>query len=264
MLSPEDNGSPPQEENGIQKVSIFKANIRDETAFFIIQVKGGFNSWVIEKRYSQFEDLHSSLFVAEALVLPVGVALPPKKIKLFVSHITPKFVEERRCLLDAYLNRVISSKSLVKSRALSQWLESDRVEGEEPEEEKVGEELPDDIEITDISIPSTRSMSDHVLYQIDVVNARKRKSFSKWTVLKRFVQIYEMDAQVRAEFVDQPSFLASLPAPPERKFKLMADHMDDAFVEQRRVILENYFQKMIKVLKVVRNKTFLSFVGVQI
>jgi hypothetical protein len=24
-------------------------------------------------------------------------------------------------------------------------------------------------------------MSDHVLYQIDVVNCRKRKTFSKWT-----------------------------------------------------------------------------------
>jgi hypothetical protein len=62
--------------------------------------------------------------------------------------------------------------------------------------------VDDDAEITGISIPATRSgavlaivllalmlaflpairtMSDHVLYQVDVVNSRKRKTFSKWT-----------------------------------------------------------------------------------
>jgi hypothetical protein len=73
------------------------------------------------------------------------------------------------------------------------------------------------------------------LYQIDVVNVRKRKSFSKWTVLKRFGQLYDMDVAVRAEFAEQPTFLASLPPPPERKLKVLSDHMDDGFVEQRRM-----------------------------
>jgi hypothetical protein len=48
-------------------------------------------------------------------------------------------------------------------------------------------ELPEDIEVTDITIPTTRTMSDHVLYQLDVVNSRKRRTFQKWTVLKRYV-----------------------------------------------------------------------------
>lgn len=54
--------------------------------------------------------------------------------------------------------------------------------------------LPEDVEVTDLSVPATRTMTNHVLYQIDVLNMKKRSTFSKWTVLKRFNQFYEMDA----------------------------------------------------------------------
>jgi len=106
-------------------------------------------------------------------------------------------------------------------------------------------------------------MSDHVLYQIDCVNVRKRKSFSKWTVLKRYSQFYDMDTAVRAAYINKPDLLATLPAPPARHAKLLTDHMDNTFVEQRRVLLENYLQKMIKVEAVVRNKDFLLFIGIK-
>ena len=50
--------------------------------------------------------------------------------------------------------------------------------------------------MTGISIPAVRKMSDHVLYQIDVSNERKRRSFRKWTVLKRFGQFFTLDQVV--------------------------------------------------------------------
>jgi PX domain len=131
-------------------------------------------------------------------------------------------------------------------------------------EEKKAAELPEDVEVTDVCIPATRSMSDHVLYQIDVSNARKRKTFSKWTVLKRFGQFYEMDTEVRASFAEEKEFLDTLPCAPERKPKLLADHMDSTFIEERRALLEHYLQAMIKVERIVRHPTFLQFLGVNV
>ncbi len=49
-------------------------------------------------------------------------------------------------------------------------------------------------QVTHISIPSTRLMSDHVLYQVHMSNMRKRQSFSRWTVLKRYGQFYNLDS----------------------------------------------------------------------
>jgi hypothetical protein len=107
-------------------------------------------------------------------------------------------------------------------------------------------------------------MSDHVLYQIDVVNNKKRKTFSKWTVLKRFGQFYEMDSAVRGDFADKPDILSTFPAPPQRKAKLFNDHLDESFVEQRRILLENYLVRMLEHQHVVRNKHFLVFLGVTV
>jgi len=73
-----------------------------------------------------------------------------------------------------------------------------------------------------------------------------------------------MDTQVRADFAEQPSVLTSMPAPPERKAKLLSDHMDETFVEQRRVLLENYLQRMVDNPHVVKNKHFLTFLGVTV
>jgi len=89
----------------------------------------------------------------------------------------------------------------------------------------------------------------------------KKKEYAKWTVLKRFGQFYEMDALVRSDF-EKNQILNSLPATPERKIKLFNDHTDANFVEQRRVLLENYLQKMVEIEEVVRDKHFLAFLGI--
>lgn len=124
--------------------------------------------------------------------------------------------------------------------------------------------MPDDVEVTDVKIPSTRTMSDHILFQIDVVNSRKRQSFSKWTVLKRFGQFYEMDQLVRSQLMQEhPEAVERMPFAPNRKSKLLSDHLDPAFVEQRRVLLESYLKKMLTILPVVRNEAFLAFLGVE-
>merc|ERR1719216_521651 len=124
-------------------------------------------------------------------------------------------------------------------------------------------EFPEDQEVTNIVIQSTRKMTDHVLYQICVSNSHKRASFRAWTVLKRFTQFYEMDVKLRASLQsDTPELLPNLPPAPHRKLKFVHDHMDDDFIEERRVLLENYLSKLLRYPQVVDNADFLDFLGV--
>jgi len=271
MLKEERSGLPSGDKEVIKAVSI-PSTKKDQTAvYYLIGVTGSFHKWTVAKRYSQFEALHTDIVTEmSGKALPAGCELPPKKIKLFTSHTDSAFVEERRCLLEAYLKKLLSVEKLAKGDVLVKFLSSDK-EGKETVATDTKTETKqtsnsstsdEDAEITGVSIPSTRTMSDHVLYQIDVVNNKKRKTFSKWTVLKRFGQFYDMDAAVRGDFTDKQDILNSLPAPPQRKAKLFNDHMDENFVEQRRVLLENYLTRMLENSNVVRNKHFLVFLGV--
>jgi len=97
----------------------------------------------------------------------------------------------------------VAIEDIAKNEILTSFLTSDKTDSSDiknKNEKKKLEDIPDDIEVTGVSIPATRQMSDHVLYQIDVVNSRKEKEYAKWTVLKRFGQFYEMDALVRSDF----------------------------------------------------------------
>ncbi len=138
------------------------------------------------------------------------------------------------------------------------------IEVKTPSDKLKETQLPEDVEVTSVAIPQTRMMSDHVLYQVDVVNERKRRSFQKWTVLKRFAQFVEMDEALRAAFAHRPDVMSSLPSLPEKVYKVIQDHMDDHFVEKRRVLLENYLQKLLLVTPVLYNTDFLAFLGVSL
>jgi len=262
MLKEEKVGAPPQEKNEIKSVSIPSAKADESgVAFYYINIEGSFSSWSVAKRYSQFEEFHSNLLLSElAKKIPSGCDLPPKKMKLFTTHSSSTFIESRRALLEAFLKRLLKVEEIANSSILLKFLESDKQK--EKIEAKKKLDLPDDVEVTSINIPATRTMSDHVLYQIDVTNARKDAPFDKWTVLKRFGQFYDMDCAVRASFLENPTVLEKLPESPERKAKLFNDHMDETFVEQRRVLLANYLNNMLSVIEVVRNKDFLTFLGV--
>jgi len=270
LLKEEKTGLPPGEQLVIKAVAIPSKKIVETTVFYLISVTSGFTKWTVAKRYSQFEELHTHLVSdMNGKALPAGCELPPKKIKWFTSHTDAEFIEERRCLLEAYLKKVLSVEKLGKSESLVKFLTSDKEGKEEAVDQKAGADkrtngvtADEDVEVTGVSIPSHRTMSDHVLYQIDVVNNKKRKTFSKWTVLKRFGQFYEMDAAVRGDFVGKPDILATLPAAPQRRTKLLNDHLDAGFVEQRRVLLENYLQRMLENAHAVRDKHFLGFLGV--
>jgi len=251
----------------IKAITIPNAKILEGVVFYVINVKGSFNAWSVAKRFSQFEDLQTIL--QDMKGFPASLELPPKRVKLFTSHVSAQFIEERRCLLENYMKKLLVVGDIAKAEAFLNFLQTDKHIANEEKLDTASTTTKaavpaDDVEITGVSIPATRTMSDHILYQIDVVNANKRKTFSKWTVLKRFGQFYEMDTQVRTAFVENTGVLASMPPQPQRRAKLFNDHMDSAFVEQRRALLENYLQKMLAVAEVVRNKDFLLFLGVNV
>lgn len=237
---------------------------------------------------------------------PPGAELPPKKPKLLVSHTHAAFIEERRCLLEAYLMKMLTVPEVMRAHTFNDFLTDNKlpyvVEVETSTQQQQQQQnndnshhqsnghetqhshdmnheqsesaaasaltLSEDAELTEICIPSTRIMSDHVLYQIDCTNCKKRRSFARWTVLKRFGQFFEMDQLVRASVPPQGSsaaterLLASLPTVPGKQSKLLFDHMEESFIEHRRLLLENYLHKMLRHPLAATNKHFLAFCGV--
>merc|ERR1712154_253170 len=278
----------------IEYVSVKNAFVESDIVFYDIHVKTSQHYWHVTKRYSQFEDLHNKLLTTTKQKLPL---LPAKHYKWFTDHTKPSFIEKRRALLDNYVKKLRKCKGVNESQCVVNFFHNDKSDekvieqrkkeqqrlsdleranegnmDDEDEEDEYKKELkkehrrsddydfPQDQEVTNIVIQSTRKMTDHVLYQICVSNSHKRSSFRAWTVLKRFTQFYEMDTKLRAAL--EIDLLPKLPPPPSRKFKFVHDHMDDDFIEERMVLLENYLSKLLRFPEVVRNEDFLEFLGV--
>lgn len=59
-----------------------------------------------------------------------------------------------------------------------------------------------------------------------------------------------------------PDLVASLPPAPSRKSRILHDHTDPAFVERRKILLETYLNKMLRIGPVAKNDHFLKFCAV--
>lgn len=101
-------------------------------------------------------------------------------------------------------------------------------------------------EITSVAVPCAQVLkSEHVVYQVSVTNEKRRKSFQRWTVLKRFSDVCAFDAALRTALAAQPSALQLLPALPPKYSKFVFNHLDEQFIEHRRILLEAYLQKLV-------------------
>ncbi|ETO04747.1 hypothetical protein RFI_32649 [Reticulomyxa filosa] len=126
--------------------------------------------------------------------------------------------------------------------------------------------------VTNVKISSVRKLSDHVLYKIQVSNENNRSSYGSWTVLKRFIQFCDMHNELRRKLLGDCQTLQEreamihqlnqLPSLPPKRIKVIYNHSDDSFIEERRVLLENYLKKMLRFPGVANNKIFLEFLGV--
>lgn len=121
-----------------------------------------------------------------------------------------------------------------------------------------------DDEITSVSIPSSQILkSDHTIYQIHCCNCNKRESFSEWTVLKRFAEFHEFDASIRTAVGQQHGHeLTKLPKLPPRYLPVITDHLDETFIERRRLLLQLYLRRLIRYPVFRRHNLVLDFLGV--
>ena len=249
--------------NDIIGLHIPQSRVVDNVVFYFLTIVTPSRAWSCSKRYSQFEALHESItaMLGTAVSLPAGCQLPPKRPKVIVSHTDPQFVEERRVLLEFYSRKMNTVREVASNDAFRAFFTSDTLDRivSVPDDSFP---FPDDAEITAVSISSTRRMSDHVLYHVDLSNHFRRRSFQQWSVLKRFTQFHALDSQLRQEMAEQPYLLSTLPQCPSRHVKWAIDHSDAHFIEHRRVLLEDYMSKMIKVPLVARQPTFLTFCGI--
>jgi hypothetical protein len=123
MLKEEKVGVPPQEKMEIKGISV-PTGKADESGvvFYYVNIEGSFNSWSVAKRYSQFEELHSALLLSDlSKKIPAGCDLPIKRWKMFTSHVTPAFIEQRRVLLEAYLKRLLKVEDIANSSILTKF-----------------------------------------------------------------------------------------------------------------------------------------------
>ena len=126
-----------------------------------------------QKRYSQFESLHDQILASHATPshpnpdLPAGCILPPKRPKMIVSHTEPSFIEERRILLQLWCRRMNSVRDIADSDMFKRFFQSDVLEQLVPVADDTYN-FPADAEITQVDIPTARTMSDHVLYKVRI------------------------------------------------------------------------------------------------
>lgn len=76
---------------------------------------------------------------------------------------------------------------------------------------------------------------------------------------KRFSDFVNFDYQLRTSFASH-HLLDNLPALPSRQVKLIMDHLNPDFVEERRLRLDEYVQALMKIPKVTQLPDFYQFV----
>jgi hypothetical protein len=219
------------------------------------------------KRYSQFRALNKKLkntYIRYRLPL-----LPPKEVIIWTDHTDSKFVEERRALLEHYLRETLNIREIREGPEMNEFIRSNEIEHSvarsiEEQFEGLSQEIMhvDEMEVVSIWIPNVKKMRDHCLYQIhcNKGDATELDDWREWVVLKRYRDFYDMDTKLHTEL---PLEIAKdLPLLPERQSKLVVDHLDPDFIDQRRILLQNYLQKMLRVPDIQHCPAFLRFVNV--
>jgi len=235
--------------------------------------------WNVWHRFQTFRLLHEMLkdSIEERNLKCKLPVMPSAHIKLVVNHKSKDFCEGRRVLLDNYLKSLLTIKELSTSTELigflshsDESLSDQKVSQEEIdqyEREKVENILVTDQndEITSVSIPSFQIVaSDYVLYAMRVYNMNKEEQYSQWTVMHRYSEFKEYDKVLREQLtVKYPHLLRDVPQLPMKEPKMIKNHFDKDFIERRRLLLDSYIKRIIKVKALRRHSLTIKFLGVR-
>ena len=108
---------------GIFTCKILEGRVVDSVAFYKIQICWGSNKNTVERRYSEFHSLMSTLVKEQVATVDNQVEFPPKT---WLKHINPDFIETRRAGLETWLNETLSSslnKEVCSHSSLRTFLE---------------------------------------------------------------------------------------------------------------------------------------------
>jgi len=253
--------------------------LKEGPVVYEIHVKNEKCEWNVWHRFQTFQILHQMLkdfIVKESLKCELPI-IPFRHIKFLVNHKSNDFCEERRVLLDNYLKILLSTKDL---RDLSfvigflshsdEALSTEKVsqkEINEYERAKVESIMVTDEndDITSVSIPIFRVVgSEYVLYSLSVHNMNKEPEYSQWNVLHRYSEFKEFDTALRLFIMEEAAHLITkMPQLPMRQPKMIRNHFQEHFVEKRRLLLESYIQRLIKVREFRRYPLTIKFLGVR-
>jgi hypothetical protein len=116
-------------------------------------------------------------------------------------------------------------------------------------------------EISDVHVVNaTIVKNQYVVYQVNAVNIKKRASFARWTLLKRFSDFTKLHESLVAA-ITTPSILQQLPPLPPKQMKQVIDHFHPRFVEKRRILLDLFMRTCISIQPICDHPLFLQFVG---
>jgi len=274
----------------VKRIAIIGTRIVNKVVFYELDVFNGKARWLVSKRYDEFSVLHAHFVHYFVRVLnPLSSKfLPPfptKKYKLLTNHMNPRFIATRRVLLNNYLQTVITIPELARSPMFMDFVlpDEDDIFEQDSVSFKTHDKAASDYkhnnvdnlsdsdseeEVTSVSIPKAQIVRNHyVVYRINVTNVRKRKSFSQWTVLKRFTDFYRFDWQFRQAINEKylgklHDLYKSLPTFPPKRNKLFVDHLDRNFIEYRRLLLEQYLKAMLCVPELSNHRYLREFLDV--
>eukprot|EP01084_Bolivina_argentea_P290476 498962_1 len=117
-------------------------------------------------------------------------------------------------------------------------------------------------EITACSIKQAQVLKhDHTIYQIHVENKNiAEEDYAQWTVMKRFLDFTTFDNELRTAIInDYPNEISLLPPLPPKYMKILVDHLDQTFIEKRRLLLQAYIQRLCKYPLLRRHDFTLKF-----
>lgn len=97
---------------------------------------------------------------------------------------------------------------------------------------------------------------DVVVYEVDVSNKKLR--WNLWLRFEFFYVLHQMMQELVAE-LSTPELTVSLPPFPDKRLKLFTDHFNEHFIENRRMLLDNYLQKILANQYLRHSEIFISF-----
>jgi hypothetical protein len=115
--------------DGDYDVTVASASTRGDVTMYKVAVKDKETgqSQVIEKRFSEFVELHQKVWssYAGSHLLSNVPAPPSRKWKLFTNHKSPQFIEKRRVGLHKFLSKLIQIPRIAQNFYVAQFLELD-------------------------------------------------------------------------------------------------------------------------------------------